>query len=833
MQASQPSTVSHSLVRHACDESTSSVAATQDSSHAETGLKVGGDQRHKRARHADHVVRPTQFTFSGIEPLIEAQDTIKAVSHATRDVVTSDDAACAAAAAIVPSHSLVARENPFLNFAVNGAGGQPFSLIILHKLLTVTDFAQLYGSCRTLRTEIGQNRWLHIRSQRTRTVCSSTLLRMSECTWVRSYFIELFVNMRPSTMQDHPCVKHALAKQKELHRAAAAATKAAIARNKGFAGSQAAAATTAAVASTTASMASSTCTDPSGATCTSLSCSHDAEISAALLRAASEPFVSLVDVATALTKFPRLTRLGLQMYKHDAAEKEQWKEAFAKLPRLRALHLLTARVPEVNAAAAVAAAALAAAEANAPPVGIAGGIAPETPAAAAAGYSNGESGVMVPIAVAAAQAAAAMVAAAAAAPAVPVAPPGEHDPTAAQWLLMEIAALQELDILTLANIHERPSMLDFSRLPMLPNLAHVAVQLAPHPRASRGASCPSLFQCTPAQAKALSECTMLTSLRCGAWSRPWYEPEEARWALNATPKGQRMLKAGIGTLVFGKNRDLRRSIQAQQNARAALTSSSQSMPRPTAAPLLVLHLDGTLISSAVWHHISQSTSLTSLAPMAWYADMTQADFDKLEAFRNLRSFALTTLLEETEADCGYLGPLTASRFLPGLLHCSQLQSLHLASVYISTQQLEAIVAAFPQLRHLSFRALRVESLEPLTKSPRLQQFSLHFCTQGPPLQPISAATSTIHDTVFATSPAVMSGFDTSSAVAPTPSAKEVLNACGSLNFRLTIPRLPMLRQLLLHERVRITSEEAAPLNAVLMVRLPILKEKNFFQNLLA
>jgi len=452
-------------------------------------------------------------------------------------------------------------------------------------------------------------------------------------------------------------------------------------------------------------------------------------------------------------------------------------------------------------------------------------------------------------------------------------------------MLLELGSLTRLEALTLSNVHEPPHTLDFSVLPSLPVLMHFSLTLAPHPRAPRGSPSGSLFHATPAQVQCLSQCKMLTSLRCGTWSKPWYESPEVR----ADPRTQALLAHGIAQLMRGKINALVASHAEVKAKRLLIQSSREEAPVATAAPLQTVHLDGTLISGALWRHLSSMRSLTTLTPPAWYNDLTAADWARLAGFKHLRAFALATMPEDVYAP-NSAGQIRAEQFLPHLLRCTQLQSIHLSCIDLTEAQLRGICTRLPGLKHLSLRTLNLESVEPLALAPKLQQLSLHFCTQRPAPPPITNATPMVEDVTDAdTSVAASSMAASMAAAADIPSASSsssssassppalfnptnsdvpanyYLASSGSSSitdvspndfeartsdrsstsssspstlspfpscFRRTLPPMRALRQLTLHERVRITAAQAEPLNRALLARMPLLHLKNFQQNLL-
>jgi len=357
---------------------------------------------------------------------------------------------------------------------------------------------------------------------------------------------------------------------------------------------------------------------------------------------------------------------------------------------------------------------------------------------------------------------------------------------------LELDALTQLESFSVSNLGELPSKINFESLTRLPVLKQLGITISRGPSASAaGVSVHRSFHATADQSKCLAQCKQLVDLRCGVWSLPMHLELQLNSPAPTAELRQRckaVVDASIGALIDGK-------ICALRAAPGYSTSSSD--PAPSALPLQQLHLDGTVISSQVWTHLSQMHSLTTLAPHSWRSDLTAAQWASLSKFRHLRSFSLLTHpLDEHGAN-----PITADMFLPHLLQCTQLKTLHLQSVKLSRAQLTDIVTRLPNLAHLSMRSMELESVAPLTHASKLQILSLHFCTQPPPTE-VDPATS---------------------------SASSSLRV---LSFRESLPGLPHLTALMLHDRVRITPDAAAPLNAVLLEKCPKLKPTAFHQNLL-
>ena len=416
---------------------------------------------------------------------------------------------------------------------------------------------------------------------------------------------------------------------------------------------------------------------------------------------------------------------------------------------------------------------------------------------------------------------------------------------------LELGALPHLECLSVSNLDEMPSGLNFEALTRLPALKQLAITISrgPASAAAAGASVHRSFHATAAQAKCLSQCKQLVNLRCGVWSLPQHLDQQLHLGAPTPEVLQRckaVVDAGVGTLIGGKISALRVAHKELLALRAAPApgSSARSSPDPvpSALPLQLLHLEGTVISSAVWAHLCQMHSLVSLTPYAWRSDLTPGQWAALARFRHLRAFSLLT----HPLDAYGPRPITAQMVLPHLLQCTMIQTLHLQSVALSRAQLAEVVAKLPNLKHLSMRAMQIECVQPLAQAHKLQVLSLHFCTQPQPQpqpQPQTAAAPVV---VAVSKPAASSPVSLDDDDAATVDACVVAAAGATegvspssvtvprvLSFRESLPSIPQLTALLLHDRVRITAEAAAPLNAALHRRLPKLKLSAFHQNLLA
>jgi len=155
----------------------------------------------------------------------------------------------------------------------------------------------------------------------------------------------------------------------------------------------------------------------------------------------------------------------------------------------------------------------------------------------------------------------------------------------------------------------------------------------------------------------------------------------------------------------------------------------------------------------------------------------------LADFQQLQSIRLVVHPDDDESDA----PLRTEHFLPWLLRCAQLTSVVLAgaALSLSTAQLESIAASLPQLATLVMSSLHIESSQPLDAATKLATLHLLLC-RGPP---------------------------------------------DVADFRRSLPPLPSLTALEIHDDCRLTAEQVAPLNAALHARMPRLTPSRLSQNL--
>lgn len=276
---------------------------------------------------------------------------------------------------------------------------------------------------------------------------------------------------------------------------------------------------------------------------------------------------TLATVVANLSRFPRLTGVGLELASSDV-DRSQWRSAFDALPRVQ--HLLLSMVsPPVNVHVAQS---LAAAHAHA------------------------------------------------------IAPPPQLGSAVAE-LFQELNRLPEIKSLTIRNLCEAPSTLDFTHLPQLPKFRLLSIALPPlsvHSQLTtmEGVVQHHVFRCSPVQAEALGRCRHLQKLRCGVWTpplfvRPRVNPDEATFF--ATAADISLMTRSLGALVGGKQKMLSEWCGQRDAAVRQLSCSAEI----AALPLQMLCLRGSVVTADVWHFLSQLTQLTELSPMAWAADLDE------------------------------------------------------------------------------------------------------------------------------------------------------------------------------------------------------------------
>lgn len=660
-----------------------------------------------------------------------------------------------------------------------------FALLNVH--LTLTDIARLAATCRTCHNWVVQpsTQLLHA-AHRTRVVTPRALHLLAKCDWARPMFVQIRVNML----------------------SVAVATNEAAGHNHSHVQS--------AIAASSSSVTTSTVSD----TVTGFDIP-----------------ITLSSVVADLARFPRLSRVGLQLTSNDA-DRSKWRAAFEALPRLQQLELLMVNPPAENVVLPH------------PPLLVQLPLPLQQPANAAAGGQ-------VPAQAAAVVQEAAAVGHAQVVAFVQAIDPPPHLGSAVAELFQELHHLPQLESLVVHNLREAPSTLDFSNLPQLPKLRTLGITLQSISVKHNAAGVVGttvfdrLFSCSPAQVEALGRCHRLQHLRCGVWMpqppKPalavGVEPDEAAMAATASAEVAytSLLTRTLGALTLGKQKALTEWYEQRDAAVRRLNDSSEinALPPPSALPLQSLCLKNSVITSTAWRFLSKCTQLTELSPLAWSANLKDPAVPKsgwaaLAKFRHLRALRVAPILGEEH-------PLLASSLLPPILRgCRGLQSLHLQSVDLSRAQLQHLIRRLPDLRHLSLRCLRLESTVPLSEAKRLHTMSLHFCVLGGwPMKETSviAEADAGHGIDHSTGTGTAAGTIAVAAVGIAAADSTVIPTAPSitpvLDFRRELPAMSALAQLLLHDRIRITRSTAAPLNAALLARMPRLNAKRFAQNLLA
>ena len=439
---------------------------------------------------------------------------------------------------------------------------------------------------------------------------------------------------------------------------------------------------------------------------------------------------------------------------------------------------------------------------------------------------------------------------------------------AANCILQHVPLLRRLDTLEigpLAPAASQQRLLDLSALARIPSLQAFIYGLE---------ACAGTHRFTPIQVAALANCPNLTSIEHACWGPlipgeesllPEVEEEEEEEEDNAieiepidiegvegqlgqafrpdTATPQLQIQLGIATLVAaqvarangsnGRGNNNSNGIYSSSPPSLALSSSllpCSSSPAAAAASssstlssfslpcvptLQRLSLGGTVMSAAVWAHVSQLVGLTSLAPLCWRADMSASPspspgfgqdqaqagaggcggaagggWEALGRFSSLHT--LDVRPHPTEFD-SCARPLASSDFFLHMLRCRSLTFLALGpELALTAGQIAAMGPALPQLESLHLRGVSLapgsaRALESLAAS--LRSLSLEYCS-GP---------------------------------------KEA----RSIQLRAELPPLPNLARLVLFDRCRLTAAEAEPLNAQLLARMPKLTKAQLVQNLLA
>lgn len=194
---------------------------------------------------------------------------------------------------------------------------------------------------------------------------------------------------------------------------------------------------------------------------------------------------------------------------------------------------------------------------------------------------------------------------------------------------------------------------------------------------------------------------------------------------------------------------------------------------------------GSVMSSAMWTHFRRLSTLTSVWPTA-FRQLSAEQWNQLRCFTALENLRIHAA--DLAADGRSLLPV--ADFLPSMIQCTTVSNLALGGgLSLSTAQLELICLSLPALRWLAFRVMYLDGLAPLSLAPKLCDLTFVHCQQvnGDPLL-----------------------------------------------VRVILPPLASLTKLTLADldEYLLSAEEAAPLNAAVLQRCPLLTLEQFPQHLL-
>ncbi len=321
-----------------------------------------------------------------------------------------------------------------------------------------------------------------------------------------------------------------------------------------------------------------------------------------------------------------------------------------------------------------------------------------------------------------------------------------------------LRSLQEFTLLDELNAESDidTAALDFSQLALLPQLQHARI----FPPDAQGTF--RLWSLTSAQVTQLVACQSLTVLSAGQWSLK---------ALIGQPTYQQQVDEHLGQLV--------RSVLARPSHAAAEGHES--------APLHFLDLSTSIMTPAVWRHVSQLTDLTELNTW-WSPELAEADWSKLSGMHQLQTLNIS--FRDGNLSLQHLNWALAA--LP-----PSVSSVHLCCGHVEfprwnfgVEQMRLLLSSLPHLRCLGVEHLRIniDALTPLAHAPHLHTLIFDGC-------------------------------------AGTKAEAQMV--------RLALPLLPHLTALIIddEESVRLTTAEATPLTAVLLQRCPKLTRDTFKQNL--
>lgn len=116
------------------------------------------------------------------------------------------------------------------------------------------------------------------------------------------------------------------------------------------------------------------------------------------------------------------------------------------------------------------------------------------------------------------------------------------------------------------------------------------------------------------------------------------------------------------------------------------------------------------------------TSLESLKWVLWSSDLTAEHWSQLSLFSNLHAFDLCAVVFEHDREAL---ALMLDRALAALQHCAALSTLVIEGRFVFRTAHTNFLCSFPQLRSLAVEFAQVESLDPLSRAPKLTHLRLH------------------------------------------------------------------------------------------------------------
>ena len=261
-------------------------------------------------------------------------------------------------------------------------------------------------------------------------------------------------------------------------------------------------------------------------------------------------------------------------------------------------------------------------------------------------------------------------------------------------ILRSLGGLPSLTSLTITSERLWSSFrtLDFSALPSLTQLQCMCIQTRDPVR------------CTRKQVAALVACRSLTELEVGVWAPsdcPFMKP--AIWVQDRSAQA-------LAALVRGRKLN-----GATPLRKFALCDAS------------LRHQ--VLVTPAVAEHLLSLTSLESLEHVHWGYNLTAAHWSQLSQFTQLHTFHfatesdLFTRVDKRRAahDLGF------DRAVAALQHCAALRTLFVEGRLAFRLAHAALLATFPSLSSITLKDVLVESLDPLTRAPKLTQLKLDRC----------------------------------------------------------------------------------------------------------